>query len=99
MKGNEMDSNRVRWYTNQKSGKKFPYSSLVDIKKKADNKLCITIKNPGANMQTDAANFESLALMCRCVEPGCNVEIDFALSDWKEIVTRNKVKKEIKFDG
>jgi len=94
-----MDSNRVRWYTNQMSGKRFPYSSLVDIKKKADNKLCITIKNPGANMQTDAANFESLALMCRCVEPGCKVEIDFALSGWEEMLTRNKVKTIEVFPG
>jgi hypothetical protein len=46
-------------------------------------------------MQNDAANFESIALMCRCVEPGCKVEIDFAPSGWYETIE----KKRVKFEG
>jgi len=42
-------------------------------------------------MQTDAANFEALAFMCRCYEPGCEVKIDFAPAGWMETIRKDKV--------
>ena len=80
----------MNWYPDEKCDGGFPYSSKVDIERNGD-RLFIKINNPVDNMQTDAANFESIALMCRCVEPKCDVEIDFALSGWKETIDKKKV--------
>jgi len=72
----------MRLYPDAKSDGSFPYSSKVDKIMRKGNRLFIKINNPAENMQTDAANFESIALMCRCIEPGCEVEIDFDLFGW-----------------
>ena len=82
--------NDIHWYPDEKSEKGFPYSSLVDKIERKGNRLFFRINTPVENMQTDAANFESIALMCRCVEPKCEVEIDFALSGWKETIGGKK---------
>ena len=85
-----MNDNKFSWYPTETSDLKFPYSSYISIKKK-DNKIHVKLNNPAANMQTDAASFESIALMCRCIDPGCKVEIDFALSGWEETIDKKKV--------
>ena len=88
-----------RWYTSESGRERFPYSSAISEIKKSGRILSFKVNNPGANMQTDIANFESIALICRCIEPGCAVEIDFALSRWEETITRNNVRQVETFAG
>lgn len=53
-----------------------PHSKYVEIQESNDN-VKIFIMKPTENMQTDMANFESLAIMCKCVKPNIKVTIEY----------------------
>ena len=55
---------------------KLPRSDYVEINEK-DNNIWIKINKPTENMQTDMADFEALAIMCKCIKPIVNVTIQF----------------------
>lgn len=55
-----------------------PHSKYVDIiENKQKSEVTIVINRPIDNMQTDMANFEALAIMCKCIRPNINVIIKF----------------------
>ena len=55
---------------------KIPRSRYVKIIEN-NNNIIIKIINPNANMQTDLANFEALAFMCKVINPNATVTIWF----------------------
>ena len=63
------------------------YNKIEDIPRsnyvKIIEGITIKIEKPFMNMQTDAANFESLALICKCINPSAHITIQFDIyAEW-----------------
>lgn len=53
-----------------------PRSKYVEIQEDKEN-VKILIKKPTENMQTDMANFEAFAIMCKCIKPTIKIIIEY----------------------
>lgn len=68
-----MRKNKMKKYNEIR---KIPHSRYVEIIE-CDDIVTIKINRPFENMQTDSADFEALALICKCSKPSIHVTIQF----------------------
>ncbi|MCI9087158.1 MAG: hypothetical protein HFJ32_01155 [Clostridia bacterium] len=73
--------------------RKISHSHYVEIIEE-NNSVTIKINKPSENMQTDSANFESLALICKCIKPSIQVTIQFEEDkEWNGTLEQGKAKE------